>query len=219
MFNPRTVPVLGTDDHLPPVALHALQPEALRRRFAAPPNWQPEVREESRFTDRAARPAAVLVPIVMGQRPSVLLTERTVHLSSHAGQVAFPGGKVDEGDADVCAAALREAHEEVGLPPEQVEVIGRLPEYLTGTAYAVTPVVGLVPSGFTLRPNAHEVAQVFEVPLDFLMNPANHQRHVLWWEGRERQWFSMPYAHGGTEHYIWGATAGMLRNLYRFLSA
>jgi 8-oxo-dGTP pyrophosphatase MutT (NUDIX family) len=204
---------------LPAVAPDALRPEALRRRFAEPPLWQPEVREESRFTDRAPRHAAVLVPIVMGLRPTLLLTERTAHLSSHAGQVAFPGGKVDDSDADACAAALRETHEEVGLPPDRVEVIGRLPEYLTGTAYAVTPVVGLVRSGFSLAPNAHEVAQVFEVPLDFLMNPANHRRHALWWEGRERHWFSMPYSEGESEHYIWGATAGMLRNLYRFLSA
>jgi 8-oxo-dGTP pyrophosphatase MutT (NUDIX family) len=219
MFDPRTVPVIGIDDHLPAVALDELRPEALRRRFAMPPQWQPEVREEARFTDREPRQAAVLVPIVTGPRPTLLLTERTAHLSSHAGQVAFPGGKVDDTDADARAAALRETHEEIGLTPERVEVIGYLPEYLTGTAYAVTPVVGLVQSGFSLQPNSHEVAQVFEVPLEFLMNPANHRRHALWWEGHKRHWFSMPYHQGDAEHFIWGATAGMLRNLYRFLRA
>jgi 8-oxo-dGTP pyrophosphatase MutT (NUDIX family) len=219
MFDPKTVPVIGTDGHLPAVAPDALLPDALRRRFASPPDWQPEVREEALFTERVPRQAAVLLPVILRPRPTVLLTERTAHLSSHAGQVAFPGGKVDPSDANPRAATLREAEEEVGLQPHRVEVIGLLPQYLTGTAYAVTPVVGLVRAGFAPTPNANEVARVFEVPLDFLMDPANHRRHEFQWEGRMRHWFSMPYREGDAEHYIWGATAGMLRNLYRLLIA
>jgi len=148
----------------------------------------------------------------------VLLTHRTAHLSSHSGQVAFPGGKADPGDADVVATALREAQEEIGLAAEAVEVIGTMPTYTTGSAFVVTPVVALVDPLATLVPNPHEVAQLFEVPLTFLMNPAHHRRHRVEWEGAQREWLSMPYHDGQTEHFIWGATAGMLRNLYQFLS-
>jgi 8-oxo-dGTP pyrophosphatase MutT (NUDIX family) len=156
-------------------------------------------------------------------RPTVLLTERTAHLSTHSGQIAFPGGRVDDSDIDVTAAALREAYEEVGLDAKFVQVLGTLPTYTTGTSFIVTPVVALVQPDFELRPNAFEVADAFEVPLDFLMNPANHHRHAFEWEGVRREWFSMPYNESApdssTERYIWGATAGMLRNFYRFLSA
>jgi 8-oxo-dGTP pyrophosphatase MutT (NUDIX family) len=147
----------------------------------------------------------------------VLLTERTQHLSSHSGQIAFPGGKADGEDADAVATALREAQEEVGLAPGFVRVLGTMPIYTTGSAYWVTPVVALVDPGFALAPNRHEVADVFEVPLDFLMNPANHRRHRVPWNGVEREWLSMPYQDGAVERFIWGATAGMLRNLYRYL--
>jgi 8-oxo-dGTP pyrophosphatase MutT (NUDIX family) len=163
--------------------------------------------------------AAVLVPIVMRERLTVLLTERTAHLSSHSSQIAFPGGKTDDDDADPTATALREAAEEVGLDAAFVQILGELPEYLTGSAFVVTPVVALVRPGFTLVPNADEVADVFEVPLEFLMNPAHHQRQAVEWEGVRREWFSMPYHDDLKQRFIWGATAGMLRNLYRMLSA
>ena len=225
-FDPREVPVLAHDHHLPTVPAERLQAAALRARFAAPPAWQPEVVREPKFLDRPPASAAVLVPLVARTAGlAVLLTQRTAHLPTHAGQIAFPGGKVDASDASVQAAALREAHEEVGLQAAHVEVIGQLPVYTTGTGFHVTPVVALVHPPFALQPNPGEVDAVFEVPLAFLMNPANHRRHAFDWQGRQRQWFSMPYhepvaGDGGTvERFIWGATAGMLRNLYRFLLA
>ena len=218
--DPRIAPLLGIDTHLPPVPEDRLSEPALRARFAAMQDWQPELARDPRlFAERPLRHAAVLVPLVARAKPTVLLTRRTDHLSSHSGQVAFPGGKVDEGDADAVAAALREAEEEVGLPASQVEVLGALPDYLTGSAFRVTPVVALVRPGYTLQLNPHEVADAFEVPLAFLMNPAHHRRHGLDWEGRWLEWFAMPYDDAGVERYIWGATAAMLRNLYRFLSA
>ena len=196
-----------------------LKPEGLRRHFAHPPVWTPELVKERRFTDRAPAPAAVLLALVMREELSLLLTTRTAHLSTHSGQIAFPGGKVDADDADATAAALREAHEEIGLPATHVEVLGSLPQYVTGTQFFITPVVALVRPGFVLQPNPHEVDDVFEVPLAFLMDPANHRRHGFEWDGVMREWYSMPYQDGGQERFIWGATAGMLRNLYRFLSA
>jgi 8-oxo-dGTP pyrophosphatase MutT (NUDIX family) len=218
-FDPRKIPVLGSDAHLPAVAVAQLLPDALRQRFQNPPVWQPEVRAEPRFTDRAPREAAVLIAIVLHNQPTVLLTQRTAHMSSHAGQIAFPGGKLDASDADARAAALREAWEEVGLAREYVQVIGELPAYVTGTAFIVTPVVALVQPGFTLLHQPEEVADAFEVPLAFLMDPAHHRRHAFEWEGVQREWFSMPYTDAQGERFIWGATAGMLRNFYRFLSA
>lgn len=218
-FDPRAVPVTGIDTHLPAVAAQALSAQALRERFAAPPAWEPEVWQERKFADREPARASVLVPIVMRERPMVLLTERTTHLSTHSGQVAFPGGKADDTDIDASHTALREAHEEVGLLPTHVEVIGTLPVYTTGTQFLITPVVALVAPTHELKLNAFEVADAFEVPLDFLMNPAHHRRHVFEWAGSRREWFSMPYMDGTAERFIWGATAGMLRNFYRFLSA
>lgn len=233
-IDPRQVPVAGVDAHLPAVPLDRLTPAALRQRFQAPPAWQPELRREPRFVDRAPAAAAVLVPLVQrAEGVSVLLTERTHNLSTHSGQVAFPGGKVDASDADAVDAALRETEEEVSLSRRFVDVIGQLPVYVTGTRFVITPVVGLVSEGFVLRPNPDEVAHAFEVPLAWLMNPAHHRRHRHEWEGQVREWFSMPYLEpvqadaragetapgAGVERYIWGATAGMLRNFYRFLSA
>lgn len=218
-FDPRKVPVVAVDHLLPPVPAAALQADALLARFARPPQWEPELRSEPRFTERKTAHAAVLIPIVLHPEPTLLLTRRTAHMSTHSGQVAFPGGKVDDTDASHEAAALREAQEEVGLDPHWVQVAGSLPTYTTGTAFIVTPVVGLVRPGFELTPNPQEVADVFEVPLAFLMNPANHRRHQLEAEGLLRHWFSMPYQDGAQERFIWGATAGMLRNLYRFLIA
>lgn len=218
-FDPRQVPVIGTDSHLPAVPAAGQTPQALRARFAHPPRWQPEVRKEARFAPRTPAHAAVLVPLVLREELTVLLTQRTEQLSTHSGQVAFPGGRQDPEDADATATALREAQEEVGLDPGLVEVLGSLPVYETGTAFMVTPVVALVQPDAALHPNPYEVADVFEVPLRFLLDPAHHQRHRLHWQGLEREWFSMPYLDGGRERYIWGATAGMLRNFYRFMVA
>ena len=222
-FDPRHNVALGVDSHLPTVSPSQLRPDALRLRFRQPPVWAPELLAEKKYAERASMHASVLVPIVMRERPTVLLTERTAHLSTHSGQIAFPGGKVDADDADAAATALREAQEEVGLAPEFVQVLGNLPVYVTGSAFIITPVVALVQPGFVITPNTNEVADVFEVPLDFLMDPANHQRHAFEWDGVRREWFSMPYheqqAQQSTERFIWGATAGMLRNFYRFLVA
>lgn len=218
-FDPLSMPVLGVDDHLPPVPQERLQAQSLRQRFLRPPEWTPEIVRERSFAQREPALAAVLVGIVMRDEPTLLLTQRTAHLSTHSGQVAFPGGKVDDSDRDVVATALRESQEEVGLDPQQVQVLGTLSEYVTGTAFVVTPVVGLIDVRHTIEPNPNEVASVFEVPLAFLMNPAYHRRHALEAEGRRREWFSMPYDDQGETRFIWGATAGMIRNLYRFLMA
>ncbi|MFO1191971.1 MAG: CoA pyrophosphatase [Rhodoferax sp.] len=219
-FDPRKVPVLAVDTHLPAVDRAALQPEALERRFRTPPEWQPEIRQEPLWVERPPVPASVLIPVVVHERPTILLTQRTTHLSSHSGQIAFPGGKQDAADADLVATALREAQEEVGLDPARVRVIGRLPEYRTGSGFLITPVVSLVRPGFELVPNPFEVEEAFEVPLDFLMDPANHRRHAFMAGGMQREWLSMPYrGEGASERFIWGATAGILRNLYRFLQA
>ena len=218
-FDPHKVPVVGMDAHLPAVHAQALTPAALRARFAQPPVWTPEIREEPRFTDRVPAQAAVLVAIVMRERPTILLTQRTANMSTHSNQIAFAGGKVDKTDASVQAAALREALEEIALDPSYCEVLGNLPHYVTGTAFTITPVVALVKPGFSLQANPGEVADVFEVPLDFLMNPAYHARHQIEWQNMQREWFSMTWQDDKQERFIWGATAGMLRNLYRFLIA
>ena len=224
ILDPHAVPVVGTDAHLPAVDPERLTPQALRQRFGLPVDWQPDIPGDAGHASRELRPASVLVPLV--QRPEglqVLLTQRTAHLHDHAGQISFPGGRVEEGDADAVATALREAEEEVGLPPQAVDVIGRLPHYTTVTNYVVTPVVALVQPPFSLRLDAFEVAEAFEVPLSFLMTPAFHQRHEFHWEGGRRQFLSMPWDAPGPDgqprrYFIWGATAAMLRNLYGFLA-
>jgi 8-oxo-dGTP pyrophosphatase MutT (NUDIX family) len=156
------------------------------------------------------RPAAVLVPII--HRPAaltVLLTRRSPNLSSHAGQVAFPGGRIDPEDDGPVGAALRETEEETGIAPHFVTPIGLLDPYETGSGFVIIPVVGVLREGCTPKANPHEVDEIFEVPLEFLMDIANHQRHASVWQGRERHYYSMPY----DRHNIWGATAGMLVNL------
>lgn len=156
------------------------------------------------------RPAAVLVPIVEhASGPTVLLTRRSDNLGNHAGQVAFPGGKIEAGETPK-EAALREADEEVGLKSSFVEVAGFLDSYETGTGFRILPVVAFVRPGFTLEVHDGEVAEVFEVPLSFLMDPENHERHSATWRGKKREYYAMPY----NGHYIWGATAGMLKNMY-----
>jgi 8-oxo-dGTP pyrophosphatase MutT (NUDIX family) len=161
------------------------------------------------------RPAAVLVPVVRREALTVLFTRRTPHLQDHAGQISFPGGRAEPEDASLEATALREAQEEIGLAPARIEVLGRLSEYVTVTGYRVTPVVGLVTPPLALHPDPFEVAEIFEVPLGFLLDPANHVRNSVAQEGQQRRYWAMPYR----EYYIWGATAGMLMNLYGFLTA
>ena len=163
-------------------------------------------------SEECLKPAAVLVPLVERQSGlTVLLTKRTDHLHHHAGQISFPGGRVEEDDLDVVDTALRETEEEIGLDRSYIEVSGYLDDYETGTGFHITPVVGFVRQGFDLNLDDFEVAEVFEVPLKFLFDPANHQRHSRDYNGRKRQYYAMPYG----EFYIWGATAGMLMNLYR----
>jgi 8-oxo-dGTP pyrophosphatase MutT (NUDIX family) len=160
----------------------------------------------------------VLVPIVDRglENPAgltVLLTVRAPHLKMHSGQVSFPGGRVDPQDASAEAAALREAGEEIGLDAGRVELLGRLPDYRTGTGYLITPVVGILSPPFDLRPDPGEVSEVFEVPLAILLDPANHRLDSREWQGRLRQFFVIPHE----RHHIWGATAGMIVNLYRYV--
>ncbi|MBX6426176.1 MAG: CoA pyrophosphatase [Variibacter sp.] len=162
---------------------------------------------------RPIRPAAVLIPVVDRPEPTVLLTLRTHSLSNHAGQIAFPGGRIDPEDESPLAAALREAEEEIGLDRRLVEPLGYLDLYLSGTGYRILPTVARVSPDFQLRVNPAEVADVFEVPLAFVMGPENHQRHTREWRGMMRTYFAMPFG----DRYIWGVTAGILRNLYERL--
>jgi 8-oxo-dGTP pyrophosphatase MutT (NUDIX family) len=164
---------------------------------------------------RPIRPAAVLVPIVDRPQPTILLTQRAVHLPDHAGQISFPGGKIEATDENPGDAALREAEEEVGLERRFAETIGYLDLYMTTTGYRIVPVLARVKPGFALTLNPSEVDEVFEVPLEFLMHPGNHQKHSRDWNGTIRTYYAMPFG----ERYIWGVTAGILRNLYERLYA
>jgi 8-oxo-dGTP pyrophosphatase MutT (NUDIX family) len=225
VFEPESLPVESTGADLPAVTPDRLTPDGLRARFEQHLRWEPEPREVRWNDDTDPRVAGVLIALVVRERGlTVLLTQRADHLSDHAGQVSFPGGRHEPTDANTIATALREAQEEVSLDPARVEVLGALPDYLTSTGYRVTPVVGLVHPPFAVRADTLEVADIFEVPLAFLMNPANHQVRVLRWEHGERRFFAMPYPRAedgepGGHYFIWGATAGMLRNFYRFLAA
>lgn len=162
----------------------------------------------------ALRPAAVLVLIVNHASPTIVFTQRTAHLADHAGQISFPGGRCDEQDCTPERTALREAEEEIGLEPARVEILGRLPEYCTSTGFCVTPVVAWAEPPLMYRPDPHEVADVFEVPMAFLLDTANHRHESAFYKGRMRKYWAMPYG----ERFIWGATAGMLVTFQRIVT-
>ncbi|MEW6293441.1 MAG: CoA pyrophosphatase [Pseudomonadota bacterium] len=186
----------------------SLTADWLRQRF--PLAWPSVVVSEAPLQLREPVAAAVLVPIVVRQSGlTVLLTQRTAHLRDHAGQISFPGGRCEAGDDSPIATALRESSEEVGIEPQQVEVLGTLPDYFTGTGFCVTPVVGLVLPPLNLRLDDFEVADVFEAPLEFLMDDANYRRECLEVAGQMRTYWAVPWQ----EYFIWGATAGMLVSL------
>lgn len=183
----------------------------LRASLAPEPDAVQAVHEDG-LGSEVLTPAAVLFPIVLhADEPTVLLTQRTAHLRDHASQISFPGGRIEPEDPSAVHAALRETEEEIGLASRHIEVIGYLPEYRTSTGFSVTPVVAFVTPPFSLRPDPFEVAEVFEVPLGFLLDPANHQQHEVHWRGRLRQYYAMPYG----DYFIWGATAGMIMSLFR----
>lgn len=218
MFDPMSLEIHSVADE---AALdeQRLSAAFLRQQFQHAPVWQPEKTDESLLhTNPVFKPAAVLLALV--ERESglhVLLTERAAHLHHHPGQISFPGGRVDATDTSAEHTALREAEEEIGLPAARIELLGRLPLYYTGTGFAVTPVVALVQPPFELHSDPFEVASIFEVPLHFLMNPRHHQRRQLQLSqgSATRTFYAMPYE----RYFIWGATAGMLRNLFHFLRA
>jgi len=226
VFDPEQLPVMPPAASLPALGAAQLSADFVRQRLRAQPAWEPEQTDESRLIDASLklREAAVLVPLVQREAGlTVLLTQRNASLSQHAGQISFPGGGREAIDRDPVETALRETMEEVGIGADHIDVIGHLPDYITGTGFHVSPIVGLLTPDFTLHPDPSEVAEVFEVPLAFLMNPANHEVRELRWEDRVRRFYAMPYrspgkADGGY-HFIWGATAGMLRNLYHLLAA
>lgn len=217
---PQLVPVTSVDDHLPAIPDLALTASAIRARLAAAATWTPEFAGDGGlFANREPAGAAVLVPLVQREAGlNLLLTRRTDHLRDHAGQISFPGGRVEPEDEGPVATALRETEEEIGLSRQHIEVIGQLPIYSTVTAFQVTPVVGLVEPGFTLTLDDFEVAEAFEVPLAFLMDPAHHRHHDFEFGGTKRRFLSMPWQGAEREYFIWGATAAMLRNFYRLLS-
>lgn len=217
LFDPEIIPVesLAGEAAVNP---KQLTPEWLRLRFSSPPQWEPESTDEHLLRRSMATPtaASVLIPIVVREQGLTLLfTQRTAHLTDHGGQVSFPGGRVETVDTSAIETALRETEEEVGLDRRHIEVIGILPDYFTGTGYQVTPVVSIVQPPFDLRADPHEVAEIFEVPLAFLMDGMNHQRRTAEFPNGigHRTFYAMPY----DRFFIWGATAGMLRNLFHFL--
>jgi 8-oxo-dGTP pyrophosphatase MutT (NUDIX family) len=218
-FDPQIIPVESVAGELA-VASERLVIDWLRNRFTHPPDWVPEISDENRVRQMQSQlvRAAVLIPIIVRNSGlTLLLTQRTAHLTDHGGQVSFPGGRMEDIDASPIETALRETEEEVGLDRRHVEVIGTLPDYATITGYLVTPVVAIVQPPFELRADPFEVAEIFEVPLSFLMDGMNHQRRTIDFpkELGRRSFYSMPYE----RFFIWGATAGMLRNLFHFLRA
>jgi 8-oxo-dGTP pyrophosphatase MutT (NUDIX family) len=215
--------LLSGADALPAVPKQRLQASFLRARLSDPTPWSPEPFSERVLEpDQPIHPAAVLIGLIRhSDGLTVLLTRRASRLRKHPGQIAFPGGRCDADDASFEHTALREAFEEVGLVSRHAEVLGQMPQYQTGTGYRITPVLALITPGlaWTLAPD--EVDQVFEVPLEFLMNPRNHQRRRMLAADGHRDFFAMPWTEpqAGEEFFIWGATAAMLRNLYRMLAA
>lgn len=214
-FDPEKLPVdsIGGGEAVPETHLNV---EWIRNRFSHPPEWTPEIHAEPVFVHRPWIPAAVLVPLVeRDEGLSLILTRRAMHMSDHPGQISFPGGRVDLTDSTRVETALREMEEEVGIDRRHVDVIGTLPEYRTGSGYRVTPVVSIVTPPFHVRTNPDEVAEVFEVPFPFFMNGANYQiRSAEFPNGAgKRTFYTVPYKN----RFVWGATAGMLRNLYHFL--
>ena len=173
-----------------------------------------DLERQQEISKAGGKPAAVLLLVVNHPAdPTVIFTQRTAHLADHAGQISFPGGRCDEGDCDPEDTALREAEEEIGVTRDRVEILGRLPEYHTSTGYRVTPIVGWAEPPLTYRPDPHEVADVFEVPLAFLLDSGNHRYESAFFKGRMRKYWAMPYG----ERFIWGATAGMLVTFHRIL--
>ena len=219
LFDPQVIPVESLAGE-PPVDLQQINSaDWLRARFAAAVPWTPEISDEHllRIKDGLPTPASVLIPLVLREQGiSVMFTQRSAHLSDHGGQVSFPGGRSEDSDADAIETALRETEEEVGLNRRHVEVLGTLPDYFTATNYRVTPVVALVHPPFETLADPEEVAEIFEVPLAFLMDGLNHQRRAATFpNGMHRTFYAMPFE----RFFIWGATAGMLRNLFHFLRA
>ncbi len=196
-----------------------MTPDALRARFAAESRAFNRVRGDHELNggsqpSRRAVPAAVLIPLVgRAEGVTVLLTRRTDDLQHHAGQISFPGGQVEAADASPADTALRETEEEVGLARGHVEILGHLDPYVTRTGFSITPIVGIVAPPFALRPDPREVAEVFEAPLEFFLDPANHRRQRIRFQGEVREFYAMPWR----DYFIWGATAGMMRNLYEHL--
>ena len=173
-----------------------------------------DLERQQEISKAGGKPAAVLLLVVNHPAdPTVIFTQRTAHLADHAGQISFPGGRCDEGDCDPEDTALREAEEEIGVTRDRVEILGRMPEYHTSTGYRVTPIVGWAEPPLTYRPDPHEVADVFEVPLAFLLDSGNHRYESAFFKGRMRKYWAMPYG----ERFIWGATAGMLVTFHRIL--
>lgn len=219
-FDPYVQPWVTSNQAFAAVPPEYLTRESLKTALSANIQRVLDIPDESakRFPGREGTPveAAVLVPIVL--RPeglTVLLTQRTAHLNDHAGQISFPGGKIETTDADAVAAALRETEEETGLKREFVEVLGGLPRYVTSTGFAISPITALVEPGFTLSPDRFEVAEIFEVPLEFLTNPINFRLHrATLPDGSTRQYYSAPW----NQYFIWGATAAMLLGMCQILS-
>ena len=220
-FDPLTQPIVQSTA-LPALAPTSLELDFICAAFSHPVKWQVEPVFTESFHADAFPPegvvqAAVLVPLV--QRPSglhVLFTRRASHLYDHAGQIAFPGGRIEPSDHDAIAAALRETHEEVGIAPEYVQFIGTHPGFLTSTGFTMKPIIGLVRPGFTITPDETEVAEVFEVPLSVLMDTSLHRLHRADLpDGRNRVYFSLTWE----SYFIWGATAALIRNLYHYLAA
>ncbi len=219
-FDPSRLPLLPPQAGQLSVPPERLQTGALRQHFAQHPHWQPTEIIERPWVQQDLTPSAVLLAIVARPQLQVLLTQRASGLSNHSGQIAFAGGRMDASDANAAACALREAEEEIGLPPAQVEVIGQLPNYTTGTAYDITPVVALVQPDYQLRLNPAEVDSAFEIPLAHLLDPQQHHRQEVENLGLLRRWYAMPsHDQHGQPRFVWGASAGILRHLYSFLLA